>query len=355
MRIRVAQNKVILAITIAFALLFFTCKKESNPIVPPDSRPVLASSDYGKLVLTLLSYDTVRITHQIGIDLRSPNVIRIGLGTKDSLVYRQSRSYATTYDPNAQAHIIHFDFSARLDSSKALVPLTVRYYFADSTYADADTIVLAYKYPYPSAEIIVNFSSLQGVLQLARPQDVDRIGASIFFHPTGPLGLYKYDMTTGQVNELLDYSSGDFIAAESSFVFCDVNHNQVRRYNLNLNQVDLIFPSLLEDIRGMDAYNGFLYVANNFNVVRRYTYDGVLLDSASYSCYCFTIRDSMAYTPQWISMKRFDLRTGQYIQNVLFPLQYAWGIKEYQGKIYYCDYEKAIIGAVPVSDLRVVP
>ena len=354
MKNRCGQNGVILTIAIAFAFLFSTCKKESNPIIPPDGRPVLVSSDYGKVVLTLVAYDTVRITHQMGLELRSPNVIRIGIGTKDSSVYVQSASYVTTYDPNALAYIIHFDFSSRLDSSKAHVPLTIRYYFADSTFADADTTVLAYKYPYPSAEIVVDFSTLPG-LETERPQDVDRIGSSIFFHPTGSLGLYKFDIPTGHVTELLSYGGGDFIAADSVFVFCDVNHNQVRRYNLSLNQVDLVFPGLLEDIRGMDACNGFLYVANNFNVIRRYTYDGVLLDSASYYAYCFTIYDSVVYTPESGTLKRFDLRTQQYLQTLLFPLRYAWGVKEYQGKMYYCDYEKAIIAAVPIMDLRPVP
>ncbi len=339
---------------ISSALLFCTCKKESNPIVPPDGRPVLTSAEYGQLVLSFVAYDTIRVTHQLGLDLRCPNVIRIGIGAKDSSAYVEAHSYATTFDPNALTHVIHFDFYDRLDSSKAFVPLTIRYYLADSTCADADTVVPAYKYPYPSTKIIVRFSSLAG-LETEHPQDADRIGTAVFFHPTGALGLYKYDMTTGQITELLSYWSGDFIAADSAFVFCDVNHNQVRRYNLNANQVDLIFPGLLDDISGMDAYNGFLYVADHFDVVRRYTYDGVLLDSASYWCYCFTIRDSIVYTPEWNTLKRLDLHTMKYLQSVLFPLRHKWGIKEYQGEMYYCDFEKAIIAAIPIADLRPVP
>lgn len=354
MRTFIKHSRFISTITFVLAFTFFSCKKESNLVAPPDSRPVLDIQHYSKVVLNMAGYDTVRVTHQIGLDLRTPNITRIGFGTKESTGYMQSLLSATTYDPNAQMYVVHFDFLVRLDSSKAIVPFTIRYYFADSSYLDVDTTVLAFRYPYPSAEIIVQFSSLQSSLQTAHPEDVDRIGSSVFFHPTAAFGLYRYDLNTRQASELLTYNGGDFIAADSVFVFCDVYHHEIQRYNLTLNAVDLTFPTRFNIIRGMDVYNGSLYVADAFEIMI-YSFDGVLLDSVNLALYGLTIGDSIIYESGWPTISLFDLRTRQFLLNVLSTMWIPEGIKEYHGKLYYCDFEKRIIGAVPVADLRTVP
>ncbi|MBI4535457.1 MAG: hypothetical protein HY708_04205 [Ignavibacteriae bacterium] len=354
------QHILLVGIT-TLCFLTSSCKQESVTVSPPDGRPIITAGDFGKVVLILSDYNLVRITHQLGLDLRSANVVRIGIGSKDSTGYTQSQSVAMTYDPNAQAYIIHFDFPARLDSSKAEEPLTLRYYLADSTYADADTTVESYKYPYPTAEVVVPFAVLQPFLRTHHLQDVDRNGLLVFFHPMGADGLFAFDMVTKTVTWLLEYWSGDHIAADSDFVFCD-NHDRILRFNLKSSSVDLVIPGTgipYDAVRGMDVYDGYLYIHRDHSRLRKYTLDGALLDSIDYwtSSY-MTISDSIIYDVEFLpgrnNLRRYDMRTKSFLQKVLAPARATEGIKVYQDMLYYCDFERRMIGAVPLADLKPV-
>jgi hypothetical protein len=171
-------------------------------------------------------------------------------------------------------------------------------------------------------------------------------------------GLYSYDLDSHEIVSLLPYSAGDHIAAESVFVFCDINHDHVVRFNLTTNAVDLTFPAMSNDIiRGVEVYEGFLYVDRDFSHVKKYTLDGVLVDSADFWTNIYlTIDSGIVYSvdvggyPNRIL--RYDMQTGRTLPSVLSPARSSAGIKIYDGKLYYCDSDKRIIGAVPVADVR---
>jgi hypothetical protein len=345
---------ILILATIAFAFLFSACKKESNPITPPDNRPILTSADYGKVVLTLFDYDSVRVSHKTGLDLRSPNIVRIGIGIKDSAGYKQSLSAASAYDPSAQAYIIHFDFSLKMDSSKRESPLTVRYYSTDSSHVDVDTTVLLYKYPYGSAEVFLLYS----IIPYINPfQDIAVIDSLFFFHPFGPEGLYEHNISNSQTRLLLGYGAGDHIAAESIFVFCDVDHSHIRRYNRSLNAVDFIFPPFPQpsSLAGLEAYNGFLYVlvSKPSYHLEKYTFDGSLVDSIPYSrtTYHMTIHNGIVYSVENDHLTRFDLQMKAFLSDVRAPWKWEDGIKAYHDVLYFTNYEKRFVGIMPIADL----
>ena len=341
---------------IAISILFTDCSKESNPASPAGRFPVLGIRDYSKVVLAMSDFDTVRVSHQLGLDLETPGIVRIGFGTKSSAGYAESLVVPTSYDPNSNTNIVRFDFSVHLRPSMAIMPFTIRYYLTDSTDVDVDKTVSAYKYPYSSAEIVLSFPSLEPPLNGLDAQDVDRVNSSIFFHPFGGFGLYEYNMTTRRVTELLLYGGGDFIAADSHYVFCDV-YPRIRRFNISTNAVDLVFPTMFTNlVRGMDEYNGLLYVMDDFSKLKVFSRDGALLDSINYSGYYIMIVDSVIYSSEgYRFLTRFDLRTMRYLQHVLAPTHEIDGIKEHNGMLYYSDFEKKFIGRMPIGDLREAP
>ena len=342
---------------VALAVLLNACSRESNPASTSDRYPVLAIRDYSKVGLTMSDFDTVRASHRLGCDLETPGIVRIGFGTKGSTGYAESLAVPTCYDPNTDTRFVHFDFSVHLHPSRAIMPFTIRYYLIDSTYVDVDKTVSAYKYPYSSAEIVLSFPSLEPPLNGLDAQDIDRVNHSVFFHPFGGLGLYEYSMTTRRIRELLMYGGGDFIAADSDYVFCDVYHSQIRRFNLSSNTVDLVFPATFTNIiRGMDEYNGLLYVMDDFSALKVFSREGALVDSIDYSGYFITIVDSVIYSSElYRFLGRFDMRTRRNLRHVLAPTYQINGIKEHNGMLYYSDFEKQMIGRVPIGDLREVP
>jgi hypothetical protein len=354
----------ILVPLVAGALLFLRCSKESGAVAPGDSRPVLTPANFNRVVLTLTGYDTVLVTHELGTDLESPNVVKIALGTKDSAQFRQLLSEYSVFDPDHHVYLIHFSFVAGLEPAQIVSPLTVRYYLGDSSYTDVDTVVQLYRYPYASATLVLDGATvpvpLPGYPAPDDFQDVSRIGTSLFFHPLGPYGTYSYDLLTHEFKYLLGYSGGDHIAAESTFVFCDVNHTRIERYNLTTNTVDLKFPEFVgSSIEGMATYRGRLYVKKlSDQLLKVYAFDGSLIDSiACYVSYYLAIHDSVMYSVVYThpnSISRYDMRRNVRLSDIQSPSRNGEGMKFVNDTMYYCNYDKKMIGAVPVKDLKVI-
>ncbi|NOX89314.1 MAG: hypothetical protein GXO77_09825 [Calditrichaeota bacterium] len=337
-------------------LLFASCKKTSTGIsTPKDQLPLLNPDEYRNIVLQLIDYDVVKITHQAGLDLSSPSVYQIEVGTKIGNSFRRLAAYPSTTDTSAQTYIIRFDFTVAMDSSKIEQPLTVRYHLNDSTFIDVDTVVALYKYPYESAEVFVDSTKIKWGIY----QDIARTGSKFFFHGWGD-GLFEYDLVTRQTTEIYKYYGGSHIAADSQYVFCDIDHKQVVRFNLATNTPDLTLSfKNIYSIDGLAIENQSLYVliaAQPFHL-KRFTLDGVLQDSIPYpyrGSYFMAIHDSILYSKDEYhnnQITRFNLRTGNFLPNILSPARRVEGIKVYRDTLYFCNEWKKFVGVVPIADL----
>jgi hypothetical protein len=348
------------------SILVLLCSScERNPIEPADDRPLISSSAYKNVVLKLMDYDILHITHQAGLELRSSTVARVGIGAKDSASYREMLSVPSTYDQNARAFILHFDYSVATDSSKIQAPLTIRYYAVDSTYSDVDTTVDLYKYPYQSAQVFVT--------RAIRPymdkfQDIDRIGAKFYFHVLGPNGLYEYDLNNHQTKYLYPYSAGDHIAADSNFVYCDVGHEGIDRHSISTGSLDKRFLSFSPlSIFGMAIFQQSLFVlvgnsGTNKLSLKKFTLAGTPIDSLPYprGAYYMTIYDSVVYSVDWYTrgvdqISRFDLRTKTFLSNLIAPAKACDGIKVFGDQLYFCVFWKGYVGVMPIGDLMPIP
>ncbi len=335
------------------ALFALTCDQGVEP--PYSSTPHLTTANLKDIKLNLLSYDKVAITHQLGSNLVSKEVLAIGIGRRDSSGYVESLYSPAKYDFEFYVH--KFDFSSELGYAEFLPHLVIRYYLLDSSFSDIDTIVAAYEYPYPETEIVATTSIL---IDNARYfQDIDRMGNTLFFHPMAAYGLFKYDLVTRTTTRLLNYGSGEVIAADSIFVFCHVRW-EVHRFNLLTNTVDLVFPQYFGDIKGLDTYNQHLYLLKaGYPNLFKFTYDGVLVDSLYVpglmlpAQLYMTIHDGVIFFHDWHlpEITRFDLATMTYLPNVLAPYLSSDGIKIYDDHLYFCD-ARGFIGCVPLTSLR---
>lgn len=339
-----------------FSIFVFLCSScERNPTEPADDRPLITSSAYKNVVLTLTDYDVLHVTHQAGLDLRSSNVASVGIGVKDSARYKEQLSVPSRYDQNARAFILHFDYSVVMDSSKIQAPLTIRYYAADSTYADVDTTVDLYRYPYASTDIVLTDAlSANGTFQ-----DIARINQKFYFHPLGPEGLYEVDLTSMQKRLLVQYGGGDHIAADSIFVFRD-DHYRIYRYNLQKDSTDLVLAQFHNRIiKGLATFDHRLYVfLSESSYMYMYAYNGALLDSVAYSGgYYLAVSTSIAYSvefsfPPADRILRYDLKNQTSLSSVRAPASVLEGIKIYNGQFYFCNEIKGFVGVVPLADLN---
>jgi hypothetical protein len=257
-----------------------------------------------------------------------------------------------------------------MDSSKITAPVTVRYYKSDSTYFDADTMIALYKYPYQSAQVFLDSSQLGIDAFKMIIQGISLSGSNFFFHPLNE-GFYSYDLVAHTCEERWDgYHIGSHLAADSNYVFCDVDHQQIVRYNLTTDKADSSVPYLGKvqaDIAGMAIVNHLLYVLiTDWPIyLKKFTLNGVLLDSipmptnSSYKPFFMAMHDSVVYSKEEISsgsprggqISRFDLRTKSFLSNVASPAKEIEPITISGDLLYYNNFYKNFIGVMPVADL----
>jgi len=342
--------KIRKALLITAFLIVHSCEKPTSPLAPP------VETDLRRIIIEQIDYDSLRIRNRDDLVSQQQDFQRIEILGRKGTVYQPIGSVIPSYQQDQSRYKVLFDVRVRIiDSSVYQFPLIIRYVRNNGNITDLDTSAYTLSYPYPSTEVFV--TQIQ-VRSPAGIQDIARLGDKFYYHPLGGYGLYEYDLNSMTVRELINYGGGDHIAADSIFVFADVYHNSVWRYDLSKDSARPIISSGLINIFGMDVYERTLYVltisTDGLLRLKRYTYDGVLLDSVIYRTwmYYLAIHQGVAYGVWYPdSLSRFDLSTQTRLPNIKAPIRYSDGIKFHGGYLYFCDNDKRLVGRVPVADL----
>jgi len=347
------QNNVTAALT-ATLLLFLSCDQGVTPPLP-------SSSLLENLVITQTYYDSVRVQNGTNFIVPFQNIDKISLGEKTDSGYVELASVKPSYTPLAQGYLATFKIEAQFDRSRSLLQLVVRYYFFDEGLIfDVMREISPLQYPYPSAEIFVT-SSIHIDTHGNSFQDIDKVGNKFYYHPTGPYGLFEYDLDVLELKEVVRLTGGDHIAVEESLAFVDNSHRTVDQYDF---VTDSVTPSLIRfssptNIRGLETYNGNLYVMTDSSKdnLRRYSYDGTLLEVMDYpnpSAF-ITIDKGILYSYSSVNsdqLTRFKLSSRTFLTTIHVPALEGQGIKIAEGYLYYCDYNRRLVGRVPIEDIE---
>ena len=343
-------------------LLFNSCNDSATePQIPTINLPLLNSNNYKDIILKLVDYDVVQITHKAGLDLQSKNINQIEFGKKEGNTFHEIVTFPLYYDTTTSTYLLRFKFTISLDQTLILSPLTVRYQSNNHTYTDVDTIIELYKYPYSSAEIFAD----NELIYPDSYQDIAHNETKFFFHGWNSDGLHEYDLITHQKTFYNFYYGGSHITANSNYVFCDINHKQVVRFNLNKLIPDLTLPYFKDiiDIDGLAINDSSLLVlvlGKYHDYLKSFNMDGIQVDSIAYpheDLYFMAAADSIIYRkyylydPDDIQISRFDLRSRSYLPNVLSPAKELKGMDIYNDTLYYCDFWKDFVGRIPIDDL----
>ena len=246
----------------ALTAILNSCK--SNPTSPTENISV-DKNTLRQIGITQTGYQSFEISNNDNLVLSSKNISSIILGKKKSGIFNGEDTTSVSYEQTGNNFKLKFDFTQAVDDSVTNNKFTLRYIFSDNSYYDLDTSKVTYKYPYSSTEILLTWNYLL-IPPATDIQDFDISDSLIFYHPIGPLGLYEYDMRIFQSTPKISYEGGDFIAASQDYVFCDITHNSIGRYNIALDSLDIMINlSLISDfnIDGLAVYNNKLYVSTN--------------------------------------------------------------------------------------------
>ncbi len=341
-------------IPIIFPLIFlYSCK--SNPL-PPKENKSINESVYHQILLTQTGYNQIKISNTDNFIISSQKINSIILGEKISGIFSGIDTTKPIYEQSGENYLVKFEFIQQFDSTLLDDTVTIRYLLNDNSFYEMDTAKVTYKYPYSSTEILVPWDKIL-ISQAIDIQDFDIIDSSVFFHPYGPFGLYEYNLITDNTLLKLNYSSGDHLAASKNYIFCDVDHISISRFNIALDTVDLykhISSNNSINIYGMCYYNNKLYVLTSDGKIIVYNEDLRDLDTITYSfnIVWIAVKDSIVYGNNYNEISRFNLVTKSFLTSVAFPTSDCEAIKIIEDKLYFTDYDKKIIGYVNLSDLK---
>jgi hypothetical protein len=186
-------------------------------------------------------------------------------------------------------------------------------------------------------------------------QSFDVVDSKLYYHPYGAFGLYEYDMHSISTKTLYDYSGGDYIAASDKYIFCDINHDMIFRYNIFTDTIDIeinISAYLKEIIKGLEVYSDELYVLTDNESILRFSFELQYIGMHSYSIssYGLTIKDNTAYSNDHNQIVRFDLSTFNFLEPVALPSSNCEAIRIVGERMYFTDYAKQVVANVNLSD-----
>lgn len=334
------------------SLLVLSCKEDILLIQKPEDHSSI-QLQFRKIEFVQPSYDTLVVANKENLVLSSVLVRLVVLEKKASdgtIVMRDSTT--PLYAPEGDNVKLLFHFNVPITKREIFDTLTLRYIMMDSSVVEVDTIAPVFKYPYRSAEIFLREPG-------GAYQDFDLSDSVVFLHPYGPEGLYSYDLQTGTLQEVLRYGGGDYIARDSVFVFCDIYHNSISRYNVRTDSVDKrieVLQYIHDYIGGLEVWNDTLFMLTDKNTLEKFTLDLEHLGTIPYSRRTFgiTIYSGILYSNNYAdqTISRYELSSGRYLYDVKYPSKDTDAIKIRNRMFYFTDFSKDFIGRLPVTDLR---
>ena len=342
------------AISLLLACLTVTCRRDDT-LLGGGGGTYTPIPQLHRIEMRQTSYDSLHISNAADLILPFRSVQRVVLGAKISGVFVGQDSMVPSYSPQGNSFKLLFSFTVPVESTAVFDSLTLRYVLSDSSTALVDTVAALFKYPYASAEFLFRDPGIS-------VQDLDLTDSVVFLHPYGPEGLYRYNPLTNDLRELLGYLSGDYIAYDSIYVFCDVNHDHVWRFNLLADSVDQRFdatPYVNGYIGGLESLMDTLYLLTDKNTIEKFTMDLQHIQTLPYmrSTLGTTIAGGILYSNDYTNSRisRFNLGTNTFISDVRYPTKYTDALRTDKGILYFTDFNKKFVGRLPVADLTAIP
>ena len=345
--------KVISVLNYLFLLLLISCTKDSNPTMSIPSSPA-----WNNFTITQVNYDSLYIESKDSIILNKKSVLKIRLSSIEDNIEVIVDSLNPVYHESGDNFYPNFIFKEKIDESLIYYFFKLEYFLTDSSVIEVDSSAFMLNYPYHSVRLFKRADEISG--NQTDFQDFYLTQDILFYHPLGSLGLFKYDLTSDVSTELFGYSSGDYIAYDSIYVFWDFGRQWLYRYNLALDTTDLeidLSGLNYSRIAGLECHNGDLYVlfhSLSGNYLAKFSYDGQLLSSIPYSgeTYFLTIDDDYFLSHDYhTNLYLYDLNSGNLLDTKLMPTAEPEGIRIYNSNLYFVDYMKRVIAYLPLSDL----
>jgi hypothetical protein len=342
-----------------FSILFLlNCEKDQS--VNPELFIPNSDEIANLLTFQLVAKDSFNVFPTDNAFLARPYFSKIIFGEKGkNSEFTPLDTIVPGYQEIDKRFLIDFLYAHRVPSDCITFDLEVRFYLNDRDYRSTTLSIDLYKWIFPSSQLYFNLGNFLKPPYFAGIQGFELDKQHIYFHLLGPAGTYQYTFGQNTVEELALYLGGDWLALYQNYLYLDVDHNNIYRYDLNTSNFNMNI-TISDDgyIEGMDFKNDTLYILyRDYNIASRsvlLTYDVNLnpitrekFDSFGYSM-TFYGDDLYIWNPGDII--RYHLPTKQ-IDIVYRDLDSSMeSIQIANNGFFYSDVYKSIICYVPLAD-----
>lgn len=248
--------------------------------------------------------------------------------------------------------LLTFSDSLTVSDSLSDIAMGIKYILKNYNSFVVKKDFFLFSYPYQSTKIILGYSSF---LAIGLIQDFAYSYPVLYYHPTGPEGLYKINLETYEVTPIINYFGGDFMDGNNDYLFFDYNHYSIRRYNLHTNSPDAqndLFDQGTS-ISGIAVGDSLVYLIATDGKLYTFDLDLNLLDIknfANYYCLSLAYYKGYIYSVKYGIDNRSDIikgiaATGQVIDENKSPALYTSTIKiSKEGVLYFMqDFQKKFL------------
>jgi hypothetical protein len=316
----------------------------------------------------MISVDTVKVFFSEDAQVASKYFKQIIISHKNKYFeYVPLDTITPLYKKTRHGYLMSFSEKFTVpDLSESYFNLDFKFMLSDKDFRIVDLRVELFKYAFATAKFYFDLESQSCEDQSGFIQGFDIDGSSLYFHLSGPSGVYRYNTAIQHCNQVVtDYLSGDWLCTNDGDLYIDLSHNTIIR--INMDSV-ISSPILIEDIywtiNGMDIYNNILYVLSNQNnnpnnnqsnkqTLSKFNLEGSLISSEPFDSigWSISIYENYLYTLVGDRIARFNLFTKEYDLVNLKPGIFLESIQVINGLLYYSDYRKHNICYLPLSDV----
>lgn len=289
--------------------------------------------------------------------------IIFGYNLQQLFIPADTITFLYTTSGNSQ-YILTFRDSVTVPDSLYNLTMVIKYMLRDNDSLIVEKNLSMLSWPYASTSLILNYSYYL-TSYCNRIQDFAYTEPVLYYHPYGPCGLYSLDLNTHQAKLLKDYLAGDFIDANSEYIFMDIDHSTIDRYSLAADTVtgELNLQTILGDnvnISGIAAADTLVYVVTNApDRLLTLNEDLEVLnirDGLQNYYYSLTYYEGFFYTVDYagndsciiIKINEADLAV---ILEKGAPVKSIGTVKIYNGRLFFMDDNRKLFCSTELNDI----
>jgi hypothetical protein len=321
-----------------------------------------------QVTMNIVDYDSILIESKDGfvLDNKSVDTIFVTSKVEESDFNYGNDFIIPNYDGITGKYQLNFRKKIGVPKGR-IVDIKLSYHNNVGNPITNDSTFYMYKYPYSGTTIFFNLeenlTSNENTIQ-----GFEIVENNLYFCPSGGgAGIWRYNFTTMEEEDLYGTGSGDHITANETFAFYDADHRKILRYNLDIGimdlELDLSSLGSLHSIAGLDIYESYLFALIQKNAgddltLIKFDFMGNVIEEIPVmkSSYYFTILGSIAYFKSYTEneLLRFNLITHEFLESLVLPSHFGAmeGFRIYDDKFYYVNFLGPYIYVLDFDELE---